>query len=102
MSVKTGMGCWLDGSLPLPRTLQTMKSGFGKEKMLLVRPFASLVRVLAGVSVMRRTLVFVSILLLVGAPAAIARVDEPVPTGAATFVITGHGWGHGVGLSQYG
>jgi SpoIID/LytB domain protein len=82
--------------------MQTMKSGFGKEKMLLMRPFASLVRILAGVSVMRPTLLLVSIILLVGAPAATARVDEPAPTGAATFVITGHGWGHGVGLSQYG
>jgi hypothetical protein len=33
-----------------------------------------------------------------------ARVSAPAPTpvGTATFVITGHGWGHGVGLSQYG
>ena len=79
-----------------------MKSGFGKEKMLLMRPFASLIRILAGVSVMRRTLVLVSLTLLLGAPAAAARVDEPAPEGAATFVVTGHGWGHGVGLSQYG
>ena len=81
-----------------------MKSGFGKEKTLLMRAFASLVRILAGVSVMHRTLVLVSILLLVGAPAATARVDAPAPggAGAATFVVTGHGWGHGVGLSQYG
>jgi SpoIID/LytB domain protein len=51
---------------------------------------------------MHRTLVLASIVLLLGAPAATARVDEPVPAGAATFVVTGHGWGHGVGLSQYG
>jgi stage II sporulation protein D len=31
-----------------------------------------------------------------------ARVAAPTPTAAATFVVTGHGWGHGVGLSQYG
>jgi len=79
-----------------------MRSGFGKEKMLLMGPFASLVRVLAGVSVMRRTVVLVSIVSLLGVPAAAARVDEPAPTGVATFVVTGHGWGHGVGLSQYG
>jgi stage II sporulation protein D len=70
--------------------------------MLLMRPFASLVRVLAGVGFMRRTLVLASVLLLVGEPAAPARVDEPAPTGVATFAVTGHGWGHGVGLSQYG
>jgi stage II sporulation protein D len=70
--------------------------------MLLMRPFASLVRVLAGVSFMRRTLLIASLFLLVGEPAAPARVGEPTPTGSATFVVTGHGWGHGVGLSQYG
>jgi stage II sporulation protein D len=64
--------------------------------------FASLVRVLAGVSFMRRTLALASLLLLVGAPAAPARLAEPAPVGTATFVVTGHGWGHGVGLSQYG
>jgi stage II sporulation protein D len=70
--------------------------------MLLMGPFASLVRVLAGVSFMRRTLALASLLLVVGSAAAAARVDEPVPVGTATFVVTGHGWGHGVGLSQYG
>src|SRR5437660_11598212 len=70
--------------------------------MLLMRPFASLARVLAGVSAMRRTLLIVSVL-LVGAPSAShARVAESTPAGPATFVITGHGWGHGVGFSQYG
>src|SRR4030095_13338196 len=33
------------------------------------------------------------------APSAHAR--RAVATGA-TFVVSGHGWGHGVGLSQYG
>jgi stage II sporulation protein D len=80
-----------------------MRSAFGKEKTLLMGPFASLVCVLAGVlRVMRRTLALVSIVLPLAAPAAGARVDGPAPTGAATFVVTGHGWGHGVGLSQYG
>ena len=64
--------------------------------------FASLVRVLAGVSPMRRTVAIASILLLGTGPAAPARVETPKTTGTATFVVTGHGWGHGVGMSQYG
>jgi stage II sporulation protein D len=52
---------------------------------------------------MRRTLALVSILLLVAAIAAQARTSaQPVPPSSATFIVTGHGWGHGVGLSQYG
>jgi stage II sporulation protein D len=54
---------------------------------------------------MRRTLLLVSVLLLVAGSAAHARTSalaQPVPAGAATFLVTGHGWGHGVGLSQYG
>jgi stage II sporulation protein D len=51
---------------------------------------------------MRRTLALASLILVVGSAAASARVGEPVPVGVATFVVTGHGWGHGVGLSQYG
>src|SRR6266849_8700726 len=71
--------------------------------MVLMRPFASLGRVLARVSSMRRTLVLVSVLVLAAGLAARARTDEqPVPAGAASFLVTGHGWGHGVGLSQYG
>jgi stage II sporulation protein D len=64
--------------------------------------FASLVRVLAGVTSMRRTVAIASILLLGIGPAAYARVNAKVVAGAATFVVTGHGWGHGVGMSQYG
>ncbi len=65
--------------------------------------FASLGRVLPGVRSMRRTLLLVSVLLLVAGSAAHARsTAQPVPQGAATFVVTGHGWGHGVGLSQWG
>jgi stage II sporulation protein D len=51
---------------------------------------------------MRRTVAIVSILLLGTGPAAPARVKTNAATGAATFVLTGHGWGHGVGMSQYG
>src|SRR6266436_1053207 len=64
--------------------------------------FASLVRVLAGVSSMRRSLAIASVLLLGTGPAAPARSNATATTGAATFVVTGHGWGHGVGMSQYG
>ena len=68
-----------------------------------MKPFASLGRVLPGVRSMRRTLLLVSALLLVAGSAAHARsAAQPVPQGAATFVVTGHGWGHGVGLSQWG
>jgi stage II sporulation protein D len=51
---------------------------------------------------MRRTLALASILLLAVVSAAPARVHKAVATGSATFVVTGHGWGHGVGMSQYG
>ena len=68
-----------------------------------MKPFASLGRVLPGVRSMRRTLLLVSVSLLVAGSAAHARsAAQPVPQGAATFVVTGHGWGHGVGLSQWG
>jgi len=67
-----------------------------------MQAFASLVRVLAGVSSMRRTLLLASVLLLATGPAAPARSKDSTPAGTATFIVTGHGWGHGVGLSQYG
>src|SRR5438046_5131082 len=51
---------------------------------------------------MRRTVAIASILLLGLGPAAHARVNAKAGAGAATFLVTGHGWGHGVGLSQYG
>src|SRR5437867_5715219 len=53
---------------------------------------------------MRRTLALVSVLLLVAGVATHARTSaQPVPpAGGATFAVTGHGWGHGVGMSQYG
>jgi SpoIID/LytB domain protein len=50
---------------------------------------------------MRRSLVLASLLVLVAGSASSAHGRRAVATGA-TFVITGHGWGHGVGLSQYG
>jgi stage II sporulation protein D len=65
-------------------------------------PFGSLVRVLPGVSSMRRTLALASVLLLAAAPAASSRTEARGSAGAATFIVTGHGWGHGVGMSQYG
>src|SRR5437879_10890867 len=52
---------------------------------------------------MRRTLVLASVLLFVAGSAAHAHSgQQPALLGSATFVLTGHGWGHGVGLSQYG
>jgi len=52
---------------------------------------------------MRRTLALASVLLFVAGSAAHARTgQQPTSAGGATFVVTGHGWGHGVGFSQYG
>jgi stage II sporulation protein D len=50
---------------------------------------------------MRRSLLLASLVLLVAGSAAPADGRPTVSTGA-TFVVTGHGWGHGVGMSQYG
>jgi stage II sporulation protein D len=72
-----------------------------------MRRFGSLVTFSAaaveacGVRQMRRTLLLASLLVLVAGSAAPAQGRRAVATGA-TFVITGHGWGHGVGMSQYG
>jgi stage II sporulation protein D len=61
--------------------------------------------------IVRRSLVIALTFLLLGAGAASARGDVPVcaaackaaPAGSGSlFVLTGHGWGHGVGMSQYG
>src|SRR6266702_2983938 len=52
---------------------------------------------------MRRTLVLVPVLLFVAGSAAHARTaQQPAPVGGATFVVTGHGWGHGVGTLKIG
>ncbi|HEY6606681.1 MAG TPA: hypothetical protein VIZ44_10045, partial [Gaiellaceae bacterium] len=50
---------------------------------------------------MRRSLLLASAFLLVATAAVGARGAAPLPA-SATFVVTGHGWGHGVGLSQWG
>jgi stage II sporulation protein D len=50
---------------------------------------------------MRRSLLLASLLVLAAGSATPAGGGRTVATGA-TFVVTGHGWGHGVGLSQYG
>ena len=42
-----------------------------------------------------------SALVLVGSPAGGAQQSQPAP-GEAVFLVSGHGWGHGVGMSQYG
>src|SRR5918912_2062253 len=67
-----------------------------------------MVRPRAGVGVMlRRVLVFVFSVPLVAAGGAIAQQLRARPTQAAppqnaAFFISGRGWGHGVGLSQWG
>jgi len=51
---------------------------------------------------MRRPLaLFLSLIVLGAAGSAGARRLAPAGPNA-TFVVTGHGWGHGVGMSQYG
>jgi len=56
---------------------------------------------------LRRTAFLVLLALLGGGTAAAQTAGRspnqtPAPAANATFVISGHGWGHGVGLSQYG
>jgi stage II sporulation protein D len=68
-----------------------------------VKAFASLN---AEAPAMRRILVPLILLVLL-APAAGARPDAAAPpaagtVGATTFLVTGRGYGHGVGMSQYG
>jgi stage II sporulation protein D len=48
----------------------------------------------------RLALVLVAVAALVG-PAG-ATPQGPAPVSVTTFVITGHGWGHGVGMPQWG
>ena len=72
-----------------------------------MRLFASLVTFSAaaaeapGPPSMRRSLLLVSLVLGVAGSAAPAEGHRTAAIGA-TFVISGHGWGHGVGLAQYG
>src|SRR5438105_10163347 len=80
--------------------------------MLHVTLFASLVRVFGGgrrgfgVLSMHRPLALLLVALVLAATGATAsghaerRLAPLAPN--ATFVVTGHGWGHGVGMSQYG
>jgi stage II sporulation protein D len=41
-------------------------------------------------------------LLLTGSAASSRRADPSALPGKPTFFVSGHGWGHGLGLSQYG
>jgi len=50
---------------------------------------------------LRRTLLAAAALLVVAPASALAA--DPAPTvSATTFLVSGHGWGHGIGMSQYG
>ena len=56
---------------------------------------------------MRRLLIALTGLVLALAASAPAGVRAPSPTTpaavtATTFLVSGRGWGHGVGMSQYG
>src|SRR5256885_17186295 len=50
-----------------------------------------------GRAMLRRSAVFAVAALSLAGPAAAGTT-----VAAATFVFSGHGWGHGIGLSQYG
>ena len=52
---------------------------------------------------MRRPFAILVVLAAVGALTGSAGARRLAPAGPnASFVVTGHGWGHGVGMSQYG
>jgi stage II sporulation protein D len=52
---------------------------------------------------MRRSFALLVVLAVVAGLAGSAGARRLAPTAPnATFVVTGHGWGHGVGMSQYG
>jgi stage II sporulation protein D len=52
---------------------------------------------------MRRTIALLVLAALsVAGGGAASRGQTPPPLSSATFVITGHGWGHGVGMPQWG
>jgi stage II sporulation protein D len=56
----------------------------------------------AGVLHMRRTIALLVLAALGVAGGGAASRGQTAPLSAATFVITGHGWGHGVGMPQWG
>jgi stage II sporulation protein D len=51
---------------------------------------------------LRRSLVLAALLSLLAAAGASAQPRATPAVLAPVFVVTGHGWGHGVGMSQYG
>ena len=51
---------------------------------------------------MRRTIALLVLAALSAAGGAAASRGQTTPLSSATFVITGHGWGHGVGMPQWG
>lgn len=51
---------------------------------------------------MRRTIALLVLAALSVAGGGAASRGQTVPLSSATFIITGHGWGHGVGMPQWG
>lgn len=51
---------------------------------------------------MRRTIALLVLAALSAAAGGAASRGQTAPLSSATFVITGHGWGHGVGMPQWG
>jgi len=50
---------------------------------------------------LRRLILALAAAFLTAAPATASRYTAPTGSGAL-FLVSGHGWGHGVGMSQYG
>ena len=64
-------------------------------------PFSATAAGAPGSALMRRLLLLASLVVLAVGSAAPGSARPSVATGA-TFLVTGHGWGHGVGMPQYG
>jgi len=54
------------------------------------------------VSILRRATLLVVLVAAVGAGDGVAKFTPPALKGKPQFVVSGHGWGHGVGMSQWG
>src|SRR5690348_16452548 len=96
-----------EGALPCGACRKRERSRFRKGKGLhlsrLLASGASRQRPWGPFPSMRRPLALALVLLVVAGGASSAQARKLAPAGpGAVFVIAGHGWGHGVGMSQYG
>src|SRR5438128_2463641 len=104
MSVVAGIG----GAGPLPRRAQRnpAKEVTGTQiRCTHAGPLASSGPARPGTRgsrTMRRTIALLVLAALATAGGGAASRSQTAPLSSATFVITGHGWGHGVGMPQWG